>query len=137
MARLGFWSRDNSPITYARTSLASIAPRSAVRNSHWKAARQLQPCVLEAEAVAELIGVANHKGIGFHSHRHVNASSLDSLNVAASVRMDRLGHEDFRTTMGYTHSSSQDHLDVADKLGDAFCTTVDEVLPKFAQIICK
>lgn len=77
----------------------------------------------------ESIGVTDHKGIGFHSLRHVNASLLDSLNVAASVRMDRLGHADFQTTMGYTHSSSQDHLDVADKLGQAFCPAADESCP--------
>lgn len=68
----------------------------------------------------ESIGITEHKGLGFHGLRHCNASLLDSLNVPTSVRIDRLGHADFQTTLGYTHSSSQDHKDAADKLGQFF-----------------
>jgi integrase len=72
----------------------------------------------------ESIGITKHKGVGFHALRHCNASLLDSLNTPTSVRIDRLGHADFETTLGYTHSSSQDHKDVADKLGDFFCPSL-------------
>ncbi|MGA7363622.1 MAG: tyrosine-type recombinase/integrase [Candidatus Sulfotelmatobacter sp.] len=71
----------------------------------------------------EAIGVTEHKGIGFHSLRHCNASLLDSLNTPTAVRLDRLGHTDFATTRGYTHSSSQDHINAADKLGEFFDPT--------------
>jgi integrase len=76
----------------------------------------------------ESIGITEHKGLGFHGLRHCNASLLDSLNVPTSVRIDRLGHADFQTTLGYTHSSSKDHRETADKLGEFFDPTCPKSL---------
>jgi integrase len=54
---------------------------------------------------------------GLHAFRHGNASTLDQIGVPVGVRMERLGHAQFSTTIRYTHAQSADHRRVADQLG--------------------
>jgi integrase len=58
---------------------------------------------------------------GAHAFRHFNCSWMDAENVPLKVRQERVGHEDgMRMTLGtYTHSASEDHKAVAEKLGHA------------------
>jgi integrase len=43
---------------------------------------------------------------GFHAFRHGNATLLDQIGAPMAVRLNRLGHAEAQTTMGYTHASS-------------------------------
>jgi integrase len=69
----------------------------------------------------EKIGIVNTKRMGLHAFRHCNASALDSMGAPFKIGMDRLGHADSATTMGYTHSTSADHRRIATELGRVFC----------------
>jgi integrase len=57
---------------------------------------------------------------GLHAFRHCNATTLDGLGVPVAVRMARLGHAQFTTTLKYTHAQSADHRRVAEQLGRLF-----------------
>jgi integrase len=52
-----------------------------------------------------------------HAFRHGNATMLDSLHATMTIRQERLGHVDPKTTMGYTHLITADDIEVAGKLG--------------------
>lgn len=65
------------------------------------------------------MGIYQHR-MGLHSFRRGSCSVMDSLAVPAKVRMERVGHSSFDTTLGYTHSFSEDHLKIARKLGQMF-----------------
>ena len=54
---------------------------------------------------------------GFHAFRHGNATLLDQIGAPMAVRLNRLGHAEAQTTMGYTHAVTADDRGVADKLG--------------------
>ena len=54
---------------------------------------------------------------GFHAFRHGNATLLDQIGAPWAVRLNRLGHVDPRTAMGYTHTATTEERRVADKLG--------------------
>ncbi len=49
--------------------------------------------------------------------RHGNATVLDKLHTPMALRQERLGHEDPKTTMGYTHVVTEDGRRVAEELG--------------------
>jgi integrase len=66
------------------------------------------------------IGIENTKQMGLHAFRHCNASALDSLGAPMRIRMDRLGHAQQETTMGYSHSNLGDHRRIAAELGQVF-----------------
>jgi integrase len=61
---------------------------------------------------------------GLHAFRHCNATTLDGLGVPVAVRMARLGHAQFTTTLKYTHAQSADHRRVAEALGKKFCPSL-------------
>ena len=63
---------------------------------------------------------------GLHAFRHCNATELDSLGVPTAVRMERLGHAQFTTTLRYTHALSEDHRRVASLLGQKFCPNLPQ-----------
>lgn len=65
------------------------------------------------------MGIYQHR-MGLHSFRRGSCSVMDSLGTPSKVRMERVGHADFATTMGYTHAFSEDHQAVARKLGQMF-----------------
>ena len=67
------------------------------------------------------IGIVDMKHMGLHAFRHCNASALDSLGAPMRIRMDRLGHAQQETTMGYSHSNIGDHRRIAAELGRVFC----------------
>jgi integrase len=67
------------------------------------------------------IGIEDTKHMGLHAFRHCNASALDSLGAPMRIRMDRLGHAQQETTMGYSHSNIGDHRRIAAELGRVFC----------------
>jgi integrase len=58
---------------------------------------------------------------GFHAFRHGNATLLDQIGAPMAVRLNRLGHAEAQTTMGYTHAVTADERRIADELGK-FCT---------------
>ena len=47
--------------------------------------------------------------MGLHAFRHCNASAHPQLGAPMRIRMDRLGHAQQETTMGYSHSNIGDH----------------------------
>lgn len=54
---------------------------------------------------------------GFHAFRHGNATLLDQIGTPMAVRLNRLGHAELQTTMGYTHAVTADERKTADELG--------------------
>ena len=54
---------------------------------------------------------------GFHAFRHGNATLLDQIGAPMAVRLNRLGHTEEQTTMGYTHVVTADERRIADELG--------------------
>ncbi len=54
---------------------------------------------------------------GFHAFRHSNATLLDQIGAPMAVRLNRLGHAEAQTTMGYTHVVTADERRIADELG--------------------
>lgn len=54
---------------------------------------------------------------GFHAFRHGNATLLDQIGAPMAVRLNRLGHTEAQTTMGYTHAVTADERRIADELG--------------------
>ena len=54
---------------------------------------------------------------GFHAFRHGNATLLDQIGAPMAVRLNRLGHAEAQTTMGYTHTVTADERKVADDIG--------------------
>jgi len=54
---------------------------------------------------------------GFHAFRHGNATLLDQIGAPMAVRLNRLGHTEAQTTMGYTHVVTADERRIADELG--------------------
>ncbi len=54
---------------------------------------------------------------GFHAFRHGNATLLDQINAPMAVRLNRLGHAEAQTAMGYTHIVTSDERKTAEELG--------------------
>lgn len=54
---------------------------------------------------------------GFHAFRHGNATLLDQIGAPMAVRLNRLGHAEAQTTMGYTHRVTADERSTAEQLG--------------------
>jgi integrase len=54
---------------------------------------------------------------GFHGFRHGNATLLDQIGAPMAVRLNRLGHAEAQTTMGYTHAVTADERRIANELG--------------------
>jgi integrase len=54
---------------------------------------------------------------GFHAFRHGNATLLDQIGAPMAVRLNRLGHAEAQTTMGYTHAVTADERRIADQIG--------------------
>jgi integrase len=69
---------------------------------------------------------------GFHAFRHGNATLLDQIGAPMAVRLNRLGHAEARTTMGYTHAVTADERRIADALGK-FCTLLNGTSKKRGQ----
>jgi integrase len=63
---------------------------------------------------------------GLHALRHGNATMLDRLNAPVAVRLARLGHSRFATSLGYTHVVSEDHRRVAAELGRIFAPSLPQ-----------
>lgn len=63
-----------------------------------------------------------HASLGLHSFRHTNATAMDSLGIALSVRKQRIGHSAGTVTELYTHTFTQDERAAAEKLGELFGT---------------
>lgn len=54
---------------------------------------------------------------GFHAFRHGNATLLDRIGAPMAIRLNRLGHVEAPTTMGYTHTVTADERRIAEQLG--------------------
>jgi hypothetical protein len=52
-----------------------------------------------------------------HGFRHGAATELDRLDVPMTTRLQRLGHIDPDTTMGYTHAVDEEDRKVSAALG--------------------
>ena len=62
---------------------------------------------------------------GFHAFRHSNATLLDQIGAPMAVRLNRLGHAEAQTTMGYTHAVTADERRIADRTWEnsaRYCT---------------
>jgi integrase len=64
-----------------------------------------------------LLGKLGIPQCGFHAFRHGNATLLDQIGAPMAVRLNRLGHAEAQTTMGYTHVVTADERRIADELG--------------------
>jgi integrase len=60
---------------------------------------------------------------GFHAFRHGNATLLDQIGAPMAVRLNRLGHAEAQTTMGYTHAVTAAERRTAEELGKILHTT--------------
>ncbi len=85
--------------------------------------RRLHPDNFAKRVIAKTVDALKLKG-GLHAFRHGNATAQDALGVPMRTRMERLGHLDARTTMGYTHLT-EDARRVPEQLDDYFA--VDEL----------
>jgi integrase len=115
-----------------------ISPRLAQRLRSFVEGRQVDaPLFLSPKGIRlhpenlvkrRLKPVLNRLGLkgGLHAFRHGNASAQDHLNVPMKVRQERLGHENSRTTMGYTHMLTEDSRRVPEQLDDLFCPVEHE-----------
>jgi hypothetical protein len=52
-----------------------------------------------------------------HFRRAGNPTLLDQIGAPMAVRLNRLGHAEAQTTMGYTHAVTADERRIADELG--------------------
>lgn len=57
------------------------------------------------------------KGTACHGFRHGAATKLDELGTPMATRLQRLGHVDSDTTMGYTHAVNEQDRKVSDVFG--------------------
>ena len=55
---------------------------------------------------------------GFHAFRHGNATLLDRIGAPMAVRLNRLGHAELQTTIGYAHGVTADERKTADEIGE-------------------
>jgi hypothetical protein len=60
---------------------------------------------------------------GFHAFRHGNATLLDQIGAPMAVRLNRPGHSEAQTTMGYTHAVTADERRIADEPGKILHST--------------
>jgi integrase len=58
--------------------------------------------------------------LGLHSFRPTNATAMDSPSIPQQIRKQRLGHSGSSVTENYTHTSTKDERDAAEKLGGVF-----------------
>src|SRR5256885_9280425 len=59
----------------------------------------------------------DHPAVWFPRLSHGNATLLDQIGAPMAVRLNRLGHTEAQTTMGYTHAVTADERRIADELG--------------------
>jgi integrase len=81
--------------------------------------KRLHPDNFYARVVKPVVIALGLKG-GLHAFRHGNATAQDAMNVPMKTRMDRLGHVNSRTTMGYTHSVTEEARRVPEMLDEYF-----------------
>ncbi len=56
------------------------------------------------------------RGLNPHCCRHTTATALAEAGVAPAIIKSIMGHEDYATTLGYTHISLSDKLDGINKI---------------------
>jgi integrase len=61
----------------------------------------------ELDPILRKLGV-KVKGTAMHGFRHGAATELDRLGAPMATRLQRLGHIDPDTTMGYTHAVDEE-----------------------------
>jgi integrase len=74
--------------------------------------------VVRKRKLYPLLKTLGFERCGFHSFRHGNASAMDGENVPMATRLARLGHADIRTTLNYTHRTSEDGRQIAARFGE-------------------
>jgi integrase len=60
---------------------------------------------------------------GFHAFRHGNATVMDAEGVPWATRLNRLGQSEPKTTLGYTHTVSEDGRKIAARFGELLTET--------------
>lgn len=70
----------------------------------------------ELDPILRKLGV-KVKGTAMHGFRHGAATELDRLGAPMATRLQRLGHIDPDTTMGYTHAVDGEDRKVSAALG--------------------
>ena len=81
--------------------------------------KRLHPDNFGARVIRPVVRLLGLKG-GLHAFRHGNATAQDQLGVPIKTRMERLGHVNSRTTMGYTHLLTEDARRVPEMLDEYF-----------------
>lgn len=123
-------TKSGKPREFELSSLLTEHIRPRVKAGYLfptKRGRTLVPRFVLRDVLRPLckeLGFEIPEGCGFHAFRHGNASVLDRLNVPMRVRQDRLGHARQETTFRYTHACSQDHREVAARLGEIFAPQI-------------
>ena len=59
-----------------------------------------------------------YEGLCLHMLRHTQSSLLSEEDVDLLTIMNRLGHKDLRTTLGYTHRPKQDDIEASNLMGE-------------------
>lgn len=90
------------------------------RNIHGEPLNNYNVCRYTLKPILDEIGITDNKRFGLHAFRHANISAMDSMRTPAKVLQERVGHADHKTSMGYMHAYSADHLEAAAKLGELF-----------------
>jgi integrase len=85
-----------------------------------KKGKRLHPDNFVKRHLTPLVKMLGLKG-GLHAFRHGNASALDELGIPMKTRQERLGHQDPRTTMKYTHKIVDADVQLAEQLDELFC----------------
>jgi integrase len=84
-----------------------------------KEGKRLHPDNFVKRELAPLVKALGLEG-GLHAFRHGNASALDELGVPMKTRQERLGHQNPRTTMKYTHNIVDADVLLAESLDTLF-----------------
>ena len=84
-----------------------------------KEGKRLHPDNFAHRVIRPVVEALGLKG-GLHAFRHGNATAQDQLGVPLKTRMERLGHVNGRTTMGYTHLLTEDARRVPEMLDEYF-----------------
>jgi integrase len=75
----------------------------------------------------KLLGTQKLPKVRFHDLRHTCASLLLSMGVPAKLVQETLGHSTYQLTMDtYLHMIPELRNEVADRIDEAFSTTVSE-----------
>lgn len=130
---LGYASGVMWIVVHTKLRLVSLRFQQCARANAEGLLERLQIPKIDPKLLAKFVGrdrtieqatlsEKRHASLGLHSFRHTNATAMDSLGIALSVRKQRIGHSAGTVTELYTHTFTQDERAAAEKLGELFGT---------------